>query len=113
MMVPSSHNSNSPLRLLLAKSVVGQERIPFILAQAFDIYCDRHYKKKDKELGFIHLHQRPECKAEFFFAHSIIRGAVIFPAYDEETDYMVFDIADTDMFLRTKEILEVINSPGV
>jgi hypothetical protein len=94
-------------------ATVGQERIPFILAQAFDIYCDRRYKKKDKELGFIRLRQRPECEAEFFFARSIIRGAVIFPAYDEETDYMVFNIADTDMFLRTKEILEVINGPGV
>lgn len=96
---------------------VGQERIPFILVQAFDIQVyhntGRHYKKKDKELGFIRLRQRSEHQAEIFFARSIIRGAVIFPAYDVETDYMVFDIADTDMFLRTKEILEATNSPGV
>lgn len=94
-------------------AVVGQEHIPFILVQAFDIYHDRHYKKKDKELGFIRLRQRSEREAEFFFARSIIRGAVIFPAYDEETDYVVFDIADTDMFLRTKEIVEATNSSGV
>ncbi|KAF8156731.1 hypothetical protein B0H34DRAFT_675152 [Crassisporium funariophilum] len=59
-------------------AVVGKERIPFILVQAFDIYCDRHYKKKDKELGFICLRQQSERKAEFFFARSIICGAVIF-----------------------------------
>ena len=94
-------------------ATVGQERIQFILVQAFDIYCDRHYKKKDEELGFIRLRQRPEYEAEFFFARSIIRGAVIFPAYDKETDYMVFDIADTDMFLRAKEIREVANGLGV
>ena len=34
-----------------------------------------------------------------FFARSIIRGAVVFPAYDESTDFIVFDIVDTDMFL--------------
>ena len=94
-------------------ATVGQEHIPFILVQAFNIYCDRHYKKKDEELGFIHLFQWPEYEAEFFFACSIIRGAVIFPAYDKETDYMVFDIADTDMFLQTKKIQEVANGLGV
>jgi len=38
-------------------AVVGEELIPFVLVQAFDIHRDRHHKKKDKELGFIHLRQ--------------------------------------------------------
>ena len=60
--------------------------------------------RKDKDLQFFCLRQWPETQAEFIFARSIIRGVVIFPAYDNEQEFLVFDILDPDMFLRVKEI---------
>jgi hypothetical protein len=84
--------------------LVNEEPVPVILVQAFDRWQDPGYQKKDKDLGLIRLRQRPAKGSELFFARSIIRGAVIFPAYDEDEDSMVFDIVDTDMFLRCKEL---------
>ena len=78
--------------------------IPIILVQAFDKHDNLTFRKKDGDLNLIRLRQRSVQKAEFFFARSIIRGAVIFPAYDDEKDSVLFDILDTDMFLRSKEI---------
>ena len=42
---------------------------------------------------------------EFIWARSIIRGAVIVPAYDNENHSIVFDIVDADMVLRVIDIL--------
>ena len=80
--------------------------IPIVLVQAFDNHDNLTFRKKDRDLELIRLRQRSVKKAEFFFARSIIRGAVIFPAYDEEKDSVLFDILDTDMFLRSKEIFQ-------
>lgn len=78
--------------------------IPIVLVQAFDKHDSSLFRKKDGDLELIRLRQRSVQQAELFFARSIIRGAVIFPAYDEEKDSILFDILDTDMFLRSKEI---------
>ena len=78
--------------------------VPIVLVQAFDKHDSSKFRKKDRDLELIRLRQRSVQNAEFFFARSIIRGAVIFPAYDDEKDSVLFDILDTDMFLRNKEI---------
>jgi len=61
--------------------------------------------KKDKNLGFLHLQQCKESQMEFVWAQSIIRGAVIVPAYDDKNHSIVFDILDADMVLRVMDIL--------
>ena len=76
------------------------EIIPTVLVQAFDKHSNLMFRQKDKDLELIRLRQRSVQQAEFFFARSIIRGAVIFPAYDDKKDSILFDILDTDMFLR-------------
>lgn len=78
--------------------------IPVVLVQAFDNHDNSMLRTKDRDLELIRLRQRSVKNTEFFFARSIVRGAVIFPAYDEEKDSVLFDILDTDMFLRSKEI---------
>lgn len=78
--------------------------IPIVLVQAFDKHDNSKFRMKDRDLGLIRLRQRSIQNAEFFFARSIVRGALIFPAYDEVKDSVLFDILDTDMFLRSREI---------
>lgn len=84
--------------------LINENLVPIILVQAFDRRQDPVYRKKDEELGLIRLQQRSPQKSELFFGRSIIRGAVIFSAYDNDKDFMVFDIVDTDMFLRCKDL---------
>lgn len=60
-------------------------------------------KKKDKDLRFLRLRQLAQTR--FIWARSIIRGVLIFPAFDIEQDSIVFDIIDPDMAMRINEIL--------
>jgi hypothetical protein len=63
-------------------------------------------RKKDEDLGFLRLQQLKEHRMEFVWAQSIVRGAVIVPAYDDKNHSIVFDILDADMTLRVMDILE-------
>jgi hypothetical protein len=101
-----THDGPIFAQLKFAFTVIGNdgEIIPIVLVQAFDKHLNYMFRQKDKDLELIRLRQRPVQRAEFFFARSIIRGAVIFPAYDDEKDSILFDILDTDMFLRSKEL---------
>lgn len=83
--------------------LINETLVPIVLVQAFDRRQDPKFCKKDEDLGLIRLQQRSPQNSEIFFARSIIRGAVIFSAYDNDKDFMVFDIVDPDMFLRCKE----------
>ncbi|KAF8197090.1 hypothetical protein BJ912DRAFT_1020953 [Pholiota molesta] len=62
--------------------------------------------EKDKDLRFLRLRKLKDKKAEFIFARCIIRGVVLVPALDKEDNYLVFDMADTDITVRVREILE-------
>lgn len=100
-----THDGPIFAQLKFAFTVVSDDDIiPIVLVQAFDKHDSSLFRKKDGDLELIRLRQRSVQQAELFFARSIIRGAVIFPAYDEEKDSILFDILDTDMFLRSKEI---------
>jgi hypothetical protein len=72
--------------------------IPLALVQAYNTKPGQR-SQKDKDFQFLHLQQRPITKTELIFAHSIIHGAVLFPAYDTQEDFLVFDVLDPDMFL--------------
>ena len=62
--------------------------------------------QKDKDHGFLRLRKLPGTKTEFIFARSIIRGALLVPARDADENYLVFHVADGDIMVRVREILQ-------
>ncbi|KAJ7467981.1 hypothetical protein FB451DRAFT_1340366 [Mycena latifolia] len=60
--------------------------------------------RKDKALKLVRVRAKPRKDAEFIFVRSIIRGAVLAPAFDRDGDFMVMDVVDGDMFLRLKSM---------
>ncbi|KAG2156018.1 uncharacterized protein EDB93DRAFT_1239132 [Suillus bovinus] len=56
-------------------------------------------------LQLTHLHARPAASSEFITLHSIIRGALLVPDFDNNGDYFLVDYTDTDMFLRIQRKL--------
>ena len=101
-----THDGPIFAQLKFAFTVIGNngEIIPIVLVQTFDKHLNYMFRQKDKDLELICLQQHPVQRAEFFFTRSIIRGAVIYPAYDDEKDSILFDILDIDMLLRSKEL---------
>lgn len=61
--------------------------------------------EKDKDLHFLRLHKEKETKTEFTFMRTILWGVVLIPALDKPDDYLVFDVCDSDIMLRVKELL--------
>ncbi|KAL1671770.1 hypothetical protein EV122DRAFT_295305 [Schizophyllum commune] len=60
--------------------------------------------RKDKDLGFIRRRtrqRRAQSKVEIFSPHSIIRGAVVTKDFSKDSDYLLVNSADHDLFLRT------------
>lgn len=62
--------------------------------------------QKDKDHGFLRLRKLKETKTEFIFSRSIIRGALLVPAKDVVDNYLVFHVADEDIAVRVREILQ-------
>ncbi|KAJ7686006.1 hypothetical protein B0H17DRAFT_1169830 [Mycena rosella] len=60
--------------------------------------------RKDKALRFHRLHAKPRKNAEFISVHSIIRGALFAPDFDNPGEFIVCDVADGDMSLRLKAL---------
>ena len=94
------------LVLVFMITVDGKD-YPIALVQAYEQprSVSASLRKKDKDLGFLCLQQRKENQMEFVWAQSIIRGAVIVPAYDDKNHSIVFDILDADMTLRAMDLL--------
>jgi hypothetical protein len=66
-------------------------------------------RKKDATMGFHRVRPGRHPRLEFFFARQIIRGALLVHAGDVPTDFLVFDVLDGDMFLRTQVFLEGVD----
>ncbi|KAJ7668084.1 hypothetical protein B0H17DRAFT_1142650 [Mycena rosella] len=60
---------------------------------------------KDRALKLIRVREKPRRAAEFIFVQSIIRGAVLVSAGDQEGDHLVMDVLDGDMYLRLKRLV--------
>ncbi|KAJ3563803.1 hypothetical protein NP233_g8701 [Leucocoprinus birnbaumii] len=58
--------------------------------------------EKDRLLEFVRLQQEGDWKTVVIPARSIVRGVLVFPAFDVRKNYIVFDIVDADMFLRIR-----------
>lgn len=80
-------------------------RVPIVCALPYDGPVSPTEQKKDKKLGFYHVRPASCPVPEFFFAHSIIRGAVALPVKEDGEDFFIFDILDSNMFLRVQDLL--------
>ncbi|KAG1861170.1 hypothetical protein DFJ58DRAFT_715501 [Suillus subalutaceus] len=59
----------------------------------------------DRDLRLTRLRAWPAALSEFVTLHSIIRGALLVPDFDNHGDYFLVDYVDTDMFLRVQRNL--------
>lgn len=91
-------------RLVFMFTCTFQESVePLALIQAFDAPTGTR-SRKDRELGLYRVRARPRQQSEFIPLQSIIRGALLCQAGDEPDEFLVFDVADTDIFIRMKEL---------
>lgn len=61
-------------------------------------------RSMDRNLGLTRLRARPLASSEFISLQSIVRGALLVPDYDNNGDFFLVDLVDTDMFLRAKSL---------
>ncbi|KAG1834628.1 hypothetical protein DFJ58DRAFT_670597 [Suillus subalutaceus] len=59
----------------------------------------------DRDLRLTRLRAQPAALSEFVTLHSIIRGALLVPDFDNHGDYFLVDYVDTDMFLQVQRNL--------
>jgi hypothetical protein len=78
---------------------------PWAFVQPYDSPI-RGLTGKEKDLELYRVRAQPRRSAEFVDARSIIRGVLLFPTFEKEGDYFVFDVLDADIFLRMKELWE-------
>ncbi|KAJ7109764.1 hypothetical protein C8R43DRAFT_1091732 [Mycena crocata] len=78
-----------------------EETYPFALVEPLDAPLGR-LQAKDKALKLFRV--RARRKTEFIAVHSIVRGAVLCPDFDQEGDYFVMDTQGADMFLRMRKM---------
>lgn len=72
----------------------------------------RSQKETDTDLELHRVRENARSKCEFISIHAIIRGTVL--SYSDEVtsnglpscDHFLFDLLDSDMFLRGRELLE-------
>ncbi|KAH9985222.1 hypothetical protein BJV74DRAFT_878709 [Russula compacta] len=64
--------------------------------------------RRDVDLGFYRLREKPRRAAEFISVRSIIRGALTVKDFAHMGSRLVVDLVDTDMFLRLKKIYPML-----
>jgi hypothetical protein len=84
---------------------------PLILIQPMDIPQGPRIQK-DIDLGLYRLHTSPRHESLFISAQSVVRGALLIADSSVASchEFFAFDLTDTDMFLRLKQIF-YLNKP--
>ncbi|KAH6906920.1 hypothetical protein BKA70DRAFT_1372268 [Coprinopsis sp. MPI-PUGE-AT-0042] len=80
--------------------------VPVALVLPYTRTITRAEHLKDKRLGFYRVRPDQSPKPEIVFARSIIRGTVLVPTDGPLGDHFVFDVLDSDMFLRAQTLLD-------
>ncbi|KAJ7102054.1 hypothetical protein C8R44DRAFT_747072 [Mycena epipterygia] len=80
---------------------VEKKSHPFGLVLPLDT---RAIGRKDRLLRFHRVHAKPRKNAEFISVHSIIRGVLLAPDFDNYGEFFIVDIVDTDISLRLKDM---------
>lgn len=94
--------------ILIFTITLDDTEYPLAYIQPFD-RSTGSIRNKDKDLGFYRIGAQPRNKAEFISIHSIIRGAYIVPDFEKDSEFLVVDTIDGDMFLR---LFEMYGDPG-
>ena len=97
---------NGPIFAILICIVnykIDGKSYPTALIQPCDAPTGR-LRRKDIDLGFTRVRSRPRDRSEFVSVRSIIRGAVLVPAFDKDGEYLVMDVLDADMFVRVRKM---------
>ncbi|KAG1799033.1 uncharacterized protein HD556DRAFT_1231771 [Suillus plorans] len=89
--------------LFMFKHIVGNRTLDLALVLPMDASPRR--RLLDRDLRLTRLRARPAASSEFITLHSIIRGALLVPDFDNNGDYFLVDYIDTDMFLRVQRKL--------
>ncbi|RXW17147.1 hypothetical protein EST38_g8708 [Candolleomyces aberdarensis] len=74
--------------------------LPLALILPYDGKITSAKRNRDQNLGLYRV--RHQSRPQIIHLGSIIRGAVVFPSFDDDYDGFVFDVVDTDMFTRVK-----------
>ena len=82
---------------------IEDRKYPTALIQPCDAPTGR-LRKKDVDLHFLRVRSRPRNRAEFISLRSIVRGALLVPAFDKDEEYLVLDVVDADMFVRVRKM---------
>ncbi|KAG1832600.1 hypothetical protein F4604DRAFT_1886959 [Suillus subluteus] len=99
-----SNDRNIFVKLLFVfKHTVGERTLDLALVLPMDASPRR--RLLDRDLRLTRLCARPTASSEFITLHSIIRGALLVPDFDNHGDYFLVDYVDTDMFLRVQRNL--------
>lgn len=89
---------------------IAQTDYPLALVEPYDFQQPEGQALQNKDADMQFLRLRTTGASEFISVNSIIRGAVLVPAYDIDTDYMVFDLLDSDMVLRIRKLLQLLEA---
>ncbi|KAF6744235.1 hypothetical protein DFP72DRAFT_1095451 [Ephemerocybe angulata] len=79
--------------------------VPLALIIPYDTSVPASLKQKDRKIGLYRVRQVLQPQPEFIFARQIIRGTVLIPADENKQDFFIFDVLDSDMFLRVRTML--------
>ncbi|KAG2129743.1 hypothetical protein DEU56DRAFT_872433 [Suillus clintonianus] len=102
------HDKNIFVQILyMFKHTVGSNTLDLALVLPMDALIGPLARRRmDRELRLTRLRARPTSSSEFITLHSIIRGALVVPNFTNKGDYFLVDYVDTDMFLRTRHLLQ-------
>lgn len=66
-------------------------------------------RRRDKDLNFWKVREKPRKNSEFVFVDSIVRGLPIAQDYGNKDQHLLMNYTDSDLWLRLKE-MKGINS---
>jgi len=89
--------------IFLFTTKIDDTEHPWAFIQPYDLPIGR-LTDKEKDLELFRVRAQPRRSAEFVDARSIIRGVLLFPTFERDGDYFVFDVLDADLFMRVKEL---------
>ena len=98
--------------LFVFTCAAGDTTYPIALIEPYDASLDgarlsNAMRKKDHDLNFYRVRTRNRRTA-FISLDSVIRGAMLVPDWEKEGDFLVHDLIDGDMFLRIKQMGEMM-----
>ena len=76
---------------------------PWVLIHPYDTQIGQPSTHK-KDLQLFRICAKAPASSCFISAKSIIRGVIIIPTFNKESEYYVFDLLNTDLFVCVQEL---------